>query len=46
MTSCLNNGAKVINARFGNNQGIPETLKLDLIRRGAIFEDTPGDRAD
>ncbi len=34
----------VENARFGYNQGISEELKRDLIRRGAIFEDTPGDR--
>ncbi len=34
-------GANVKNTRFANNPGISEKLKLDLIRRGAIFEDTP-----
>ena len=37
--------AKVKNTRFGYNQGISEELRLDLIQRGAIFEDTPGDRS-
>ena len=32
-------GANVKNARFGNNTGIAESLKHDLIIRGAIFED-------
>jgi uncharacterized protein YjbI with pentapeptide repeats len=36
--------AKVIHTRFGDNLGIPESLKSDLIQRGAIFEDSPGDR--
>ncbi len=36
-------GANVENARFGHNQGISKELKRDLIRRGAIFEDSPGD---
>jgi Pentapeptide repeats (8 copies) len=38
-------GAYVENARFGYNQGISESLKQELIRRGAIFEDAPGDRS-
>ncbi|NER89029.1 MAG: pentapeptide repeat-containing protein [Moorea sp. SIO3A2] len=38
-------GAVVKNARFGNNSGIDESLKRDLIQRGAIFEDLPGDRS-
>ena len=38
-------GAKVENARFGDNSGISESLKRDLIARGAIFEDSPGDRS-
>ncbi|MBD2694835.1 pentapeptide repeat-containing protein [Anabaena catenula] len=37
--------AKVENARFGYNPGITENAKRDLKRRGAIFEDSPGDRA-
>ena len=34
-------GAKVENARFGYNSSISESLKRDLITRGAIFEDSP-----
>ena len=37
--------ANVENARFGNNQGISEPIKHDLIQKGAIFEDSPGDRS-
>ena len=37
--------ANVQNARFANNPGISEEIKLDLIRRGAIFEDTSGDHS-
>ena len=37
--------SSVENARFGYNQGIFEEVKFDLIRRGAIFEDSPGDRS-
>ena len=36
-------GANVKNARFANNPGISETMKRDLIQRGAIFEDSPDD---
>ncbi len=32
-------GAKVKNCRFGNNTGMTEFLKEDLIQRGAIFYD-------
>ncbi|AOY84499.2 pentapeptide repeat-containing protein [Moorena producens JHB] len=39
-------GADVKNARFGNNSGIDESMKRDLIKRGAIFEDLPGDRSE
>ena len=35
----------VENARFANNLGISEDLKLDLINRGAIFDDSRGDRS-
>uniref|UniRef100_UPI0030D8B7FE pentapeptide repeat-containing protein n=1 Tax=Argonema antarcticum TaxID=2942763 RepID=UPI0030D8B7FE len=38
-------GANVEKARFSNNQGISENMKQDLIKRGAIFEDSPGDRS-
>jgi len=34
-------GTKVEKARFGNNQGISVPMKLDLIRRGAIFVGEP-----
>ena len=37
-------GANVENARFGYNKGISSEMRDDLIRRGAIFEDSPGDR--
>ena len=37
--------AKVENTLFGYNDSISESLKQDLIRRGAIFEDSPGDRS-
>ncbi|MHC5721794.1 MAG: pentapeptide repeat-containing protein, partial [Nostoc sp.] len=33
--------ANVEKARFGNNQGISEKIKDDLIRRGAIFIGEP-----
>ncbi|NES20761.1 MAG: pentapeptide repeat-containing protein [Symploca sp. SIO3E6] len=36
--------AQVNGTRFGDNTGIPEEMKRDLIRRGAIFEDSLGDR--
>ena len=36
-------GANVENTRFGNSEGIFKEMRDDLIRRGAIFEDTPGD---
>ena len=35
--------ANVENARFGYNSGVSESLKHDLIARGAIFEDSPPD---
>ncbi|HAX75849.1 MAG TPA: hypothetical protein DCY88_08425 [Cyanobacteria bacterium UBA11372] len=37
--------AVVKNARFGGSLGISESMKQDLIKRGAIFEDSPGDRS-
>ena len=38
-------GVNVNKAKFSYNQGISEAMKRDLIQRGAIFEDSPGDRA-
>jgi uncharacterized protein YjbI with pentapeptide repeats len=38
-------GAKVENAQFATNMGISREMKVDLIRRGAVFGDAPGDRA-
>jgi uncharacterized protein YjbI with pentapeptide repeats len=37
---------KVEKARFSSNLGISESMKQDLIKRGAIFEDSPGDRSE
>jgi uncharacterized protein YjbI with pentapeptide repeats len=38
-------GTKVEKARFGYNPGITEYMKHDLKQRGAIFEDSTGDRS-
>ena len=38
--------ADVKNAQFGDNLGLTEEIQLDLKRRGAIFEDSPGDRSE
>ena len=37
---------KVKDARFSSNSGISESMKQDLIKQGAIFEDSPGDRSE
>ena len=37
--------ADLVNARFANNPGISLEVKLDLIQRGAIFEDSPGEHS-
>ncbi|MBD2140352.1 pentapeptide repeat-containing protein [Anabaena sp. FACHB-1250] len=37
--------ANVENAHFGSNPGIYEDAKRELKQRGAIFEDSPGDRS-
>jgi len=37
---------KVEKARFSSNSGISKSMKQDLIKRGAIFEDSPGDRSE
>ncbi len=37
--------AKVEEAKFGRNKGLTETLKINLEKRGAKFEDFPGDRS-
>jgi Pentapeptide repeats (8 copies) len=39
-------GANVDKAQFGDNEGISELMRQDLIARGAIFEDSPGDRSE
>jgi Pentapeptide repeats (8 copies) len=38
--------ANVRHARFEFTHGIPESLKQDLISRGAIFNEAPGDRSE
>jgi Pentapeptide repeats (8 copies) len=38
--------ANVEKARFRANLGISESMKQDLIKQGAIFEDSPGDRSE
>ncbi|NJO65937.1 MAG: pentapeptide repeat-containing protein [Richelia sp. RM2_1_2] len=38
-------GANVKNAQFRDNQGISEEMRYGLTQRGAIFEDSPGDRS-
>jgi uncharacterized protein YjbI with pentapeptide repeats len=37
--------ANVRNTKFKSNSGISELMKQDLIERGAIFDDAPGDRS-
>ena len=37
---------KVKEARFSSNLGISESMKQGLIKQGAIFEDSPGDRSE
>jgi uncharacterized protein YjbI with pentapeptide repeats len=39
-------GASVNNTQFGYNKGISESMRRDLIARGAIFEDSSGDRSE
>jgi uncharacterized protein YjbI with pentapeptide repeats/transcriptional regulator with XRE-family HTH domain len=39
-------GAVVEKAQFGDNLGLTEEIKLDLKQRGAIFEDSSGDRSE
>lgn len=47
MTEAIFNYAIVKYAKFGYNQGVSESLKRDLIERGAIFVDDfgAGDRS-
>jgi hypothetical protein len=33
-------------AQFGENVDLPDEIKLDLKRKGAIFLDSPGDRSE
>ncbi|BDA71571.1 hypothetical protein CAL7716_057370 [Calothrix sp. PCC 7716] len=37
--------ANVTKTQFRNNEEISQSIKQDLIKRGAIFEDSPGDRS-
>jgi Pentapeptide repeats (8 copies) len=39
-------GANLYKAKFEYNEGISESMRKDLISRGAIFEDSPGDRSE
>jgi uncharacterized protein YjbI with pentapeptide repeats len=39
-------GAEVTNTHFKSNSGISASQQQDLIERGAIFEDAPGDRSE
>ena len=39
LTNANFSGANVESARFGNNSGLAEDLKVNLQQRGAIFED-------
>jgi uncharacterized protein YjbI with pentapeptide repeats len=39
-------GANVENTQFAKNLGISEETKLVLLRRGAIFEDSTGNRSE
>ncbi|NEQ87718.1 MAG: pentapeptide repeat-containing protein [Moorea sp. SIO2I5] len=38
--------AIVDNTQFGDNSGLDESIKLDLIERGAMFEDVAGDSSE
>lgn len=46
LSGAILSGANVNRTLFGNNQGIEKSLKQDLIQRGAIFTDSPGDRSE
>lgn len=37
--------AVVEKAQFGGNLGLTEQMKFDLKLRGAVFEDSPGNRS-
>ena len=45
LSSANLSGANVENAQFGCNLGISESLKQNLIGRGAIFKDSPGEHS-
>jgi len=45
LTGVSFNNAIVKDAHFGSNEGMSRVLQQDLIGRGAIFEDAPGDRS-
>ncbi|WP_083304983.1 pentapeptide repeat-containing protein [Moorena producens] len=46
LTNAQLSRAIVDNTQFGDNSGIDESIKLDLIERGAMFEDVPGDSSE
>ena len=46
LSGAKQSGAKAENARFGGNIGISESMKRNLIQRGAIFDDFLGDRSE
>jgi uncharacterized protein YjbI with pentapeptide repeats len=45
LSNTILTNANVENARFGNGFGLSDTEKRDLARRGAIFDEAPGDRS-
>jgi hypothetical protein len=42
----LSDTTNVYKAQFGHNEGISKSMRRDLMARGAIFEDSPGDRSE
>ncbi|NEQ86899.1 MAG: pentapeptide repeat-containing protein, partial [Moorea sp. SIO2I5] len=46
LTDAKLNRAIVDNAKFGDNSGLDESIKGDLIKRGAMFEDLPGNSSE
>ncbi|MGL6342923.1 MAG: pentapeptide repeat-containing protein [Waterburya sp.] len=46
LSGAILSNAKVEKANFTDTLGVSESLKQDLKARGAIFEDSPGDRSE
>ncbi|NEO12935.1 MULTISPECIES: pentapeptide repeat-containing protein [unclassified Moorena] len=46
LTNAQLSRAIVDNTQFGDNSGIDESMKGDLIKRGAMFEDVAGDSSE